>query len=152
MLRRSSTRTCPQRCSRPQPHHWQDRCGPERTFSKRRIHDAYNRMRHVSDVSPRSSRSQGDKIGRQPDVTLATDDIASQPRRKLSSFLGARAAVLCLKREGSSLGTWISELETRAARNVVIVATDNKLARITWAVLASRNDYQPRHKAPVFSN
>ena len=38
------------------------------------------------------------------------------------------------------------------ARNVVIVATANKLARISWAVLASGNDYQPRHKAAVGSN
>jgi transposase len=65
---------------------------------------------------------------------------------------GARAAVLRVKREGSSLGTWMSGLETRAARNVVIVATANKLARISWAVLASGNDYQPLHKAAAFSN
>jgi len=30
--------------------------------------------------------------------------------------------------------------------------TANKLARIRWAVLASGNDYQPLHKAAVFSN
>ena len=65
---------------------------------------------------------------------------------------GARAAVLRVKREGPSLGMWMSGLETRAARNVVIVATANKLARISWAVLASGNDYQPLHKAAVFSN
>jgi hypothetical protein len=46
----------------------------------------------------------------------------------------------------------MSGLETRAARNVVIVATANKLARISWAVLASGNDYQPLHKAVVFSS
>jgi transposase len=62
---------------------------------------------------------------------------------------GARAAVLRVKREGSSLGKWMSGLETRTARNVVIVAT---LARISWAVLAKGNDYQPLRKAPVFSN
>src|SRR2546430_15403524 len=49
---------------------------------------------------------------------------------------GARAAVLRVQREGSTLGKWMSGLETRA-RNVVIVATANKLARISWAVLAS---------------
>jgi hypothetical protein len=65
---------------------------------------------------------------------------------------GARAAVLRVKREGSTLGKWMSGLETRAARNVVIVATANKLARISWAVLASGNDYQPMHRAAVFSN
>jgi transposase len=65
---------------------------------------------------------------------------------------GARAAVLRGKREGSSLGKWMSGLETRTARNVVIVATANQLARISWAVLASGNDYQPLHKAALLSN
>ena len=60
---------------------------------------------------------------------------------------GARAAVLRVKREGSCLGQWISGLESRAARNVVIVATANKLARISWAVLSSGNDYRPMHTA-----
>jgi len=65
---------------------------------------------------------------------------------------GARAAVLRVKREGSSLGKWMSGLETRTARNVVMVATANKLARISWAVLASGNDYQPLHRAALLSN
>jgi transposase len=65
---------------------------------------------------------------------------------------GARAAVLRVKRDGSTLGNWMSGLETRAARNVVIVATANKLARISWAVLASGNSYQPRHHATALSN
>jgi transposase len=60
---------------------------------------------------------------------------------------GARAAVLRVKREGSCLGEWMSGLESRAARNVVIVATANKLARISWAVLSSGNDYRPLHPA-----
>ena len=51
---------------------------------------------------------------------------------------GARAAVLRVKREGSSLGKWMSGLETRMARNIVIVATANKLARISWAVFGQR--------------
>ena len=60
---------------------------------------------------------------------------------------GARAAVLRVKREGSYLGQWMGGLESRAARNVVIVATANKLARISWAVLSSGNDYRPMHPA-----
>src|SRR6266481_1282434 len=40
---------------------------------------------------------------------------------------GARAVVLRAKREGSYLGQWMKSLEGRAARNVVIVATANKL-------------------------
>jgi transposase len=63
---------------------------------------------------------------------------------------GARAAVLRVKREGSSLGKWMSRLETRTARNVVIVATANKLARISWAVSAKGNDHQPCTKQPCF--
>jgi len=62
---------------------------------------------------------------------------------------GARAAVLRVKREGSCLGRWMNGLETRAARNVVIVATANKLARISWAVLSSGNDYRPMHSSAV---
>jgi transposase len=65
---------------------------------------------------------------------------------------GARAAVVRVQREGSSLGTWRSGLETRGGRNVVIVATANKLARISWAVLASGNDYHGRHNALAVSN
>jgi len=65
---------------------------------------------------------------------------------------GARAALLRVKRDGSTLGKWMSGLETRAARNVVIVATANKLARISWAVLASGNDYRPLYKAATASN
>src|SRR5881409_3947336 len=60
---------------------------------------------------------------------------------------GARAVVLRVKRQGSCLGQWMSGLETRAARNVVIVATANKLARISWAVLSSGEDYHPMHRA-----
>jgi transposase len=65
---------------------------------------------------------------------------------------GARAAVLRVNRDGSSLGNGISGLETRAARNVVIVATANKLARISWAVLASGDPYHPLHKAVAVSH
>jgi len=55
---------------------------------------------------------------------------------------GARAAVLRLKRDGSALGSWMNGLETRAPRNVLIVAMANKLARITWAVLSSGERYR----------
>jgi hypothetical protein len=37
---------------------------------------------------------------------------------------------------------WVGK---QATRNVVIVATANKLARISWAVLSSGNDYRPMH-------
>jgi transposase len=60
---------------------------------------------------------------------------------------GARATVLRVNREGSGLGQRMSGLESRAARNVVIVATVNKLARISWAILSSGKDYRPMHTA-----
>jgi transposase len=56
---------------------------------------------------------------------------------------GARSLVLRVNREHSPLGGWISSLEARAHRNVVIVAMANKLARITWAVLSSGERYRP---------
>ena len=56
---------------------------------------------------------------------------------------GARSLVLRVNRERSSLGSWISSLEARAHRNVVIVAMAHKLARITWAVLSSGERYRP---------
>ena len=56
---------------------------------------------------------------------------------------GARSLVLRVNRERSPLGAWISSLEARAHRNVVIVALAHKLARIAWAVLASGERYRP---------
>ena len=55
---------------------------------------------------------------------------------------GARAVVLRFKRERIAMGAWMTSLETRASRNVLIVATANKLARIAWAVLSSGQDYR----------
>lgn len=56
---------------------------------------------------------------------------------------GARAAVLRVKRETCLLGKWMNDLDSRCARNVVIVAVANKLARIAWAVLAKGESYHP---------
>jgi transposase len=36
----------------------------------------------------------------------------------------------------------MTALEERAPRNVLIVATANKLARIAWAVLSTGEDYR----------
>src|ERR1700734_2928183 len=55
---------------------------------------------------------------------------------------GARSAVLRVKRERSPFGPWLDSLETRAPINVVVTAAANKLARITWAVLSSGQDYR----------
>jgi transposase len=45
---------------------------------------------------------------------------------------GARAVVLRSKRERIAMGAWLTALEARAPRNVLIVAAANKLARIAW--------------------
>jgi transposase len=55
---------------------------------------------------------------------------------------GALAVVLRLKRERCRIGKWMNELEARAPRNVLVVAMANKLARITWAVLSSGEQYR----------
>jgi transposase len=55
---------------------------------------------------------------------------------------GARAVVLRSKRDRIVMGAWMTALEARAPRNVLIVATANKLARIAWAVLSSGQDYR----------
>jgi transposase len=56
---------------------------------------------------------------------------------------GARAAVLRIKRDRAPIGAWLDRLDARAPKNVVVVATANKLARIAWAVLSSGEDYRP---------
>ena len=56
---------------------------------------------------------------------------------------GARAVVLRAKREGSYLGQWMKGLEGRAARNVVIVATANKLARGRLGRVIERRKLSP---------
>jgi transposase len=70
--------------------------------------------------------------------------ISKRGNRYLRKILihGARAAVLRLKRERAPMGVWMTALEARAPRNVLIVATANKLARIAWAVLSSGEEYR----------
>ena len=60
---------------------------------------------------------------------------------------GARAVVLRSKRERIAMGSWLTALEARAPRNVLIVAAANKLARIAWAVLSSGQDYRAVQKS-----
>ncbi len=55
---------------------------------------------------------------------------------------GARAVVLRSKRDRIAMGAWMTALERRAPKNVLIVAMANKLARIAWAVLATGQDYR----------
>jgi transposase len=55
---------------------------------------------------------------------------------------GARSILTTADRKKLSFGTWMSQLEHRAHRNVAIVAVANKLARIAWAVLAKGETYR----------
>src|SRR5712691_2304959 len=77
--------------------------------------------------------------------------LAGNPYLRKMFIHGARAVVLRAKREGSYLGQWMTSLEGRAARNVVIVATANKLARISWAVLSSGENDHPMPAVAVAS-
>jgi transposase len=58
---------------------------------------------------------------------------------------GARAVLLRVKYDTAGLGPWVHQLEQGTARNQVIVAIANKLARIVWAVLCKGETY--RHSA-----
>jgi transposase len=60
-------------------------------------------------------------------------------------FIHGARAVLRVKYDTGGLGRWVHQLEERAARNKVIVAVANKLARIAWAVLFKGEVY--RHSA-----
>ncbi len=55
---------------------------------------------------------------------------------------GARSVVQNANRGRHPLGPWMTSLESRAHRNVLIVALANKLARISWAVLATGDPYR----------
>jgi transposase len=55
---------------------------------------------------------------------------------------GARSLVQHLKRDNHEFGPWITQLEKRAHKNVVVVAIANKIARIAWAVLARQENYR----------
>src|ERR1700724_3065104 len=75
--------------------------------------------------------------------------ISKRGNRYLRKILihGARAVVMRSKRDRIAMGAWMTSLEMRAPRNVLIVAMANKLARIAWAVLSPAQDYRavPAH-------
>lgn len=70
--------------------------------------------------------------------------ISKRGNRYLRKILihGARAVVLRCKRDRLAMGSWMTALEARAPRNVLIVAAANKLARIAWAVLSTGQEYR----------
>ena len=56
---------------------------------------------------------------------------------------GAQSSFLYLKRDQSSLGQWLRQVEARCHRQVAVVALANKMVRICWKVLTSEQVYQP---------
>lgn len=56
---------------------------------------------------------------------------------------GARSIATHMSRQNHRFGPWISRLECKVHRNVLVVAIANKLARIAWAVLAKGEAYRP---------
>ena len=55
---------------------------------------------------------------------------------------GARSVYMHMNRERHALGKWTDALQSRAHRNVVVVALANKIARISWAILARGSVYR----------
>jgi len=56
---------------------------------------------------------------------------------------GARAVLRTVARRRDRLGQWLQQLLTRRHKHVVAIALANKIARITWAVLAKGIVFQP---------
>ena len=55
---------------------------------------------------------------------------------------GAQSSFVYLKRDQSSLGRWLRQVETRRQRQVAIVALANKMVRICWKVLTSEEEFR----------
>ncbi|HEV2698560.1 MAG TPA: IS110 family transposase [Terriglobales bacterium] len=56
---------------------------------------------------------------------------------------GARAVLQQKAKQSSGLSTWLAQLSARTHSNVAAVALANKLARMSWAVLAKNEPYRP---------
>lgn len=55
---------------------------------------------------------------------------------------GARSVYMHMNRQRQSLGSWLDSLQSRAHRNLVVVALANKIARISWAILSNGSVYR----------
>jgi transposase len=55
---------------------------------------------------------------------------------------GARAWLLRAKSDSGTFENWVRQLQARTARNKVVVAVANKLARVAWAVLFTSSSHQ----------
>ena len=56
---------------------------------------------------------------------------------------GARAVVTRAKHQDDPLSRWVTEIATRRHPNVAAVALANKTARMAWAMLRHKTDYDP---------
>jgi transposase len=57
---------------------------------------------------------------------------------------GARSVLLRLKETQTPLGHWLNTLLGRVHPNVAVVALASKFARIAWALLRHRTDFDRR--------
>jgi len=57
---------------------------------------------------------------------------------------GARAVLQVRDKQDPALKKWLNGMAERKHNNVAVIALANKLARISWAVLAKEQAYQPR--------
>ena len=77
--------------------------------------------------------------------------ISKRGNRYLRKLLihGARAALPHVAERDTPLGKWVKELLTRVHPNVAVVALANKLARGSWAVLRTGQQFnaKARHLA-----
>ena len=58
---------------------------------------------------------------------------------------GARAAILAAQKRKDAPPAWLASLLARKHPNVAAVALASRNARIAWALLAHKRDYDPRH-------
>jgi transposase len=65
---------------------------------------------------------------------------------------GARAVMQQSAKQSSALRAWLEQLTSRTHPNIVAVALANKLARMTWTVLAKQREYRPPLLASMASN
>jgi transposase len=100
--------------------------------------EAYRRGRDVSaslGLVPRQHSSGG------KEVLLG---ISKRGDRYLRSLLvhGARAVVIRAAKKDDRLSRWINKVKAARGFNKAVVALANKMARIGWAVLVNKTDYQ----------
>lgn len=55
---------------------------------------------------------------------------------------GGRAVVRCAHKHEDKRSQWVGEVEQRRGRNITAVAVANKNARIAWALLTKKEEYQ----------